>query len=114
MQGHKFAGAARPFIEKRRDRLVPAPANLIGPTPMIRERVMAGLARVRAEGKKKLGRPRMAGKKEAAIRARLDAGDGMLKIARVLGVGASTVRRVKAEMVSTQSRMFLDKASARA
>ena len=50
---------------------------------MIRERIMAGLARVRAEGKKKLGRPRVAGKKEAAIRARLEAGDGMLKVARV-------------------------------
>jgi DNA invertase Pin-like site-specific DNA recombinase len=67
---------------------------------MIRERVMAGLARVRAEGKKKLGRPRVGGKKEDAIRARLVAGDGMLKVARNLGVGVSTVQRVKAEMVA--------------
>jgi DNA invertase Pin-like site-specific DNA recombinase len=64
---------------------------------MIRERVMAGLARVRAEGKK-LGRPKVGGKKEAAIRARLTAGDGMLKVAKALGVGVSTVQRVKAEM----------------
>jgi DNA invertase Pin-like site-specific DNA recombinase len=67
---------------------------------MIRERVMAGLARVRAEGKKKLGRPRVGGRKEAAIRARLEAGDGRLKVARLLGVGVSTVQRVKAEMVA--------------
>jgi DNA invertase Pin-like site-specific DNA recombinase len=66
---------------------------------MIRERVMAGLARVRAEGKKRLGRPKVSGKKEDAIRARLAAGDGMLKVARSLGVGVSTVQRVKAEMV---------------
>lgn len=65
---------------------------------MIRERVMAGLARVRAEGKKTLGRPKVSGKKEAAIRARLTAGDGILKVARILGMGVSTVQRVKAEM----------------
>ena len=64
---------------------------------MIRERVMAGLERVRAEGKK-LGRPKVGGKKEAAIRARLTVGDGMLKVAKALGVGVSTVQRVRAEM----------------
>jgi DNA invertase Pin-like site-specific DNA recombinase len=64
---------------------------------MIRERVMAGLARVRAEGKM-LGRPKVGGKKEAAIRTRLAAGDGMLRVAKALGVGVSTVQRVKAEM----------------
>ena len=67
---------------------------------MIRERVVAGLARVRAEGKKKLGRPKVSDKKEDAIRVRLMAGDGMLKVARVLGVGVSTVQRVKAQMVA--------------
>jgi DNA invertase Pin-like site-specific DNA recombinase len=64
---------------------------------MIRERVLAGLARVRAEGKK-LGRPKVRGRKEDAIGARLTAGDGMLKVAKSLGVGVSTVQRVKAEM----------------
>ena len=49
---------------------------------MIRERVMAGLARVRAEGKKTLGRPKVAMKVEDAIRARLSAGDGMLKVSK--------------------------------
>jgi DNA invertase Pin-like site-specific DNA recombinase len=67
---------------------------------MIRERVMAGLARVRADGKKKLGRPKVASKKEEAIRTRLTAGEGMLKVARTLRVEVSTVQRVRAEMVA--------------
>jgi DNA invertase Pin-like site-specific DNA recombinase len=58
---------------------------------------MAGLARVRAEGRK-LGRPKVGRKVEDAIRGRLSAGDGMLKVSQVLGVGVSTVQRVKAEM----------------
>ncbi len=61
---------------------------------MIRERVIAGLARVRAEGKKKLGRPKVGSTKEAAIRAHLTAGKGMLKVA--------TVQRVKAEKTVAQ------------
>lgn len=71
---------------------------------MIRERVLAGLARVRAEGMTKLGRPKVGGKKEEAIRARLTAGDGMLKVAKALGVGVSTVQRVKAEMSAVSVR----------
>jgi hypothetical protein len=47
---------------------------------------------------KKLGRPKVSGRKEDAIRARLTAGDGMLRVAKSLGVGVSTVQRVKAEM----------------
>jgi DNA invertase Pin-like site-specific DNA recombinase len=65
---------------------------------MIRERVMAGLARARAEGKKTLGRPKVGKKVEDAIRARLSAGDGMLKVSKALGVGVSTVMRVRAAM----------------
>jgi DNA invertase Pin-like site-specific DNA recombinase len=68
---------------------------------MIRERVMAGLARVRAEGKKKLGRPKVGRKVEDAIRVRLSAGDGMLKVSRALGVGVSTVMRVRKAMYQT-------------
>ena len=64
---------------------------------MIRKRVVAGLARGRAEGEK-LGRPTVGPKKQDAIRARLTAGDGMVKVAKALGVGVSTVQRVKAEM----------------
>jgi DNA invertase Pin-like site-specific DNA recombinase len=61
---------------------------------MIRERVMAGLARARAEGRK-LGRPKVGRKVEDAIRARLMVGDGMLKVSKTLGVGVSTVMRVR-------------------
>ena len=63
---------------------------------MIRERVMAGLERARAQGVA-LGRPKVARKIENAIRARLARGDGMLKVAKGLGVGVSTVQRIKQE-----------------
>ncbi len=68
---------------------------------MIRERVMAGLARVRAEGKKQLGRPKVGKKIDDAIRVRLSAGDGMLKVSKALGVGVSTVMRVRQAMHQT-------------
>lgn len=64
---------------------------------MIRERVNAGLARAKAQGKT-LGRPKVAEGVEGAIRARLTAGEGMLKVAKALGVGVSTVQRVRREM----------------
>ena len=62
---------------------------------MIRERVMAGLARAR-EQNKPLGRPRVAAEVERNIRAALRAGKGIVSTARRLGVGVSTVQRVKA------------------
>jgi DNA invertase Pin-like site-specific DNA recombinase len=65
---------------------------------MIRERVLAGLERAKAKGVR-LGRPMVSGKTEAAIRARLATGEGMLKVAKTLGVGTGTVQRVKAAMV---------------
>ena len=63
---------------------------------IIRERIKAGLARARAEGKV-FGRPRVSGKVEAAIRAARRKGMGMRRIARELGVGVSTVQRVAAK-----------------
>lgn len=60
---------------------------------MIRERVAAGLARARAQGKT-LGRPTVGTGVEAAIRAARGDGKGIRKIARELGVGVSTVQRV--------------------
>jgi DNA invertase Pin-like site-specific DNA recombinase len=63
---------------------------------MIRERVMAGLERAKAQGIT-LGRPRVARKVENAIRTRLARGEGMVKIAKGLGVGVSTVQRIKQE-----------------
>lgn len=69
---------------------------------MIRERVLAGLARARAAGHK-LGRPMVSAKTEAAIRARLKTGEGMVKIARAPGVGVSTVQRVRNEAHQTSA-----------
>jgi len=63
---------------------------------MIRERVMAGLEGAKAQGVT-LGRPKVARKVETAIRARLARGEGILKVAKGLGVGVSTVQRVKQE-----------------
>ena len=62
---------------------------------MIRERVNAGLARARAKGIQ-LGRPRISSEIEAAIRAGLAAGMGIRKVAAQVGVGTSTVQRVRA------------------
>jgi DNA invertase Pin-like site-specific DNA recombinase len=55
---------------------------------MIRERVNAGLARAKAQGKQ-LGRPKVPAETEAAIRA-----------ARADGVGVRTVQRVLGEAVA--------------
>jgi DNA invertase Pin-like site-specific DNA recombinase len=63
---------------------------------IIRERVNAGLARARQNGKK-LGRRRVKPSVEATIRAQRAKGDGILKIARTLGVGTSVVQRVVLE-----------------
>jgi DNA invertase Pin-like site-specific DNA recombinase len=64
---------------------------------MIRARVNAGLARAKARGVR-LGRPNVSRKVETAVRARLAAGDGVLKAARAAGCGTSVAQRIKAEM----------------
>jgi DNA invertase Pin-like site-specific DNA recombinase len=64
---------------------------------MLRARVLAGLDRVRQQGKR-LGRPKVAPKVENAIRNELRAGNGILKVAKLVGVGCGTVQRVKREM----------------
>jgi DNA invertase Pin-like site-specific DNA recombinase len=66
---------------------------------MIRSRVRAGLDRARARGVR-LGRPRTGPKVEAAIRARLAAGEGVKKVAKAVGVGNGTVARIKAAMAA--------------
>ncbi len=63
---------------------------------MIQERVHAGLARARKEGKR-LGRPKVSRKIEQRIQAARAEGKGINRIATDLGVGSSTVRRVIAE-----------------
>ena len=64
---------------------------------MIRERVHAGLARAKANGIT-LGRPQTLAATEAAIRETLTTGTGILKTARLHGVGTSVVQRLKSEM----------------
>jgi DNA invertase Pin-like site-specific DNA recombinase len=69
---------------------------------MLRSRVLAGLDRVRQQGKK-LGRPKVPPKVEGAIRAHLNAGNGILKVATLVGCGSGTVQRVKREMTATMA-----------
>ena len=71
-------------------------------TPLAGERsrrVLAGLAKARAAGVK-LGRPRVSTRVENAIRKHLVAGNGILKTARLVGVGSGTVQRIKAELAA--------------
>jgi DNA invertase Pin-like site-specific DNA recombinase len=63
---------------------------------MLRDRINAGLARARAQGKR-LGRPTsVTTRTEDRIRALRTKGHGMLRIAREVGCGTSTVQRVLA------------------
>jgi DNA invertase Pin-like site-specific DNA recombinase len=66
---------------------------------MIRERIKAGLQRARAQGKR-LGRAKVADDIDRAVRASLASGTGILKTARMLGIGTKTVQRIKAEIVA--------------
>jgi DNA invertase Pin-like site-specific DNA recombinase len=64
---------------------------------MIVERVKAGLARARSEGKR-LGRPTLPADKERVVRRLLTKGIGIVKTAGLAGVGVSAVQRIKAAM----------------
>ena len=61
---------------------------------MIRERIHAGLARARAQGTR-LGRPPMDSEKSGHILETLSSGHGIRTTARICGVSAGTVRRLK-------------------
>jgi DNA invertase Pin-like site-specific DNA recombinase len=63
---------------------------------MIRERVKAGLARARAQGKV-LGRPKVNGDIEKAVLAARAEGTGKRKIAKRLRIGVCTVNRILSE-----------------
>ena len=63
---------------------------------MIQERVKAGLARAKAQGKV-LGRPKVNGDVEKAVLAAREKGTGKRKISNELGIGVSTVNRIIAE-----------------
>jgi DNA invertase Pin-like site-specific DNA recombinase len=60
---------------------------------MLRERVFAGLARAKAQGKK-LGRPQVSGEKVEAIRPARASGMGVRRSARTLRVGIGTMPRL--------------------
>jgi DNA invertase Pin-like site-specific DNA recombinase len=67
---------------------------------MIRSRVNAGLARARAQGKR-LGRRPVSADVVERIRAQLATGVGILKTAKLLGVGTGTVHKVRRSMAAT-------------
>jgi DNA invertase Pin-like site-specific DNA recombinase len=67
---------------------------------IIQERTHAGLTRAREMGTKSgkpIGRPQIDGRKVEQIRTELRKGTGILKTARLIGVGVSTVQRIKQE-----------------
>jgi DNA invertase Pin-like site-specific DNA recombinase len=64
---------------------------------IIVERVKAGLSRARGQGKR-LGRPTLPADKEVDVRRWLSSGTGIVKTARLVGVGVSAVQRIKAAM----------------
>ncbi len=67
---------------------------------IIRERVNAGLARAKAQGKI-LGRPKIDAAVEKVIANALKVGDaGIQKIAKRHGVGVGTVQRIKGAMTA--------------
>lgn len=70
---------------------------------IIKERVNAGLARARAEGKR-LGRPTVDNTIIERIRERLASGAGILKVAKEVGCGVSVVQRVKSEATAHPAR----------
>jgi DNA invertase Pin-like site-specific DNA recombinase len=74
---------------------------------MIKVRVQAGMDRVKASGQTKsgkpIGRPTIKPDVEQAIREHLAAGTGILKTAKLVGVGSGTVQRVKAVVAAPQT-----------
>lgn len=76
---------------------------------LIRERVMIGLTRAKAKGKK-LGRPRTSREVEEHVRASLASGMGILATAKAHGVGTSLVQRIKGETAPASSSNALEAA----
>ena len=64
---------------------------------MIRDRVKAGMKRAVAAGKR-VGRPTTDAALLAQAKAELAKGTGVLKTARIIGIGTSTVQRLRNEM----------------
>jgi hypothetical protein len=108
LQGHGAGGKDR--IVVHRGRLVSASSAPHTPIKAIRtggsataipgsSRVKAGIDRARANGVH-IGRKPTPAKVEAAIREKLAAGVGMLKVAAQCHVGSGTVQRIKREMMA--------------
>jgi DNA invertase Pin-like site-specific DNA recombinase len=70
---------------------------------MIRDRVMAGLNRVR--GTKRLGRPPMPDEKTEQIKQALMAGRGIRATARETGASTTSVMRIARSMTAEENRM---------
>jgi DNA invertase Pin-like site-specific DNA recombinase len=64
---------------------------------MIQQRVKLGLKRAVAQGKH-LGRPPIASELERKTQRHLRKGTGILKVAKMVGLGTGTVHRIKREM----------------
>jgi DNA invertase Pin-like site-specific DNA recombinase len=64
---------------------------------MIRQRIKAGLKRAVAQGVK-LGRPKIDITTERKVRQQLARGEGILKVAKSLGIGTGTVQRIANEV----------------
>ena len=64
---------------------------------MIRQRIKAGLKRAVAQGVK-LGRPKIDRTTERKVRQQLASGEGILKVAKSLGIGTGTVQRIANEL----------------
>jgi DNA invertase Pin-like site-specific DNA recombinase len=61
---------------------------------MIRQRIKAGLKRAVAQGTR-LGRPKVDVTLERRAQRQLEKGVGVLKVAKMLGLGTGTVQRIK-------------------
>ena len=66
---------------------------------MIRERVNSGIARAKSKGQR-FGRPKVDAEVEEKVRGLLRQGHGILKAAKLAGVGSGTVQRIKAGMAA--------------
>jgi DNA invertase Pin-like site-specific DNA recombinase len=66
---------------------------------MIRERVLAGLARARAQGKRIGGSAPIPAAVEARVRELLAEGKGIHAVRKLAGCGAGTVQRIKRDLV---------------
>ncbi len=96
--GELFLARQRVDVTTRRGRLMLKVLNDFTADQSKRagKQIAAGLRRARAEGKP-TGRPPVSAQVEQAIRDKRAEGMGMVKIARELGVGTSTVQRVVAD-----------------